>query len=92
MVKCVSTKSCKHFGTDKRHGNLLSLINIQEIFNACKIISLQTQSKEIASGMQQWLAKLIVTTPHTEPRNDELSCVGEFTAKCQNSYKGIYAL
>jgi hypothetical protein len=57
------------FEINSRRSNLPSLINPREVLNGYEITSFQTQSKEIASGMQQRLAKFIFASPFTMPRN-----------------------
>jgi hypothetical protein len=51
------------FEVHKRRGNLPSLTNRQEFFNGYKTRSLQSQSREIASWMQQRWAELNVLHP-----------------------------
>jgi hypothetical protein len=71
MVKCVSTKSFILFEVNERRGNLPSLTSPEEVFNGCKTTRLRTQSREIASGIQQRLAESAFTKSLPEPRNDE---------------------
>jgi hypothetical protein len=60
------------FEIDKRRGNLPSLNNNKELFLSDeKTTSPRTQSREIASWMQQQLAKLMFVALQTETRNDE---------------------
>jgi hypothetical protein len=63
-----------NFEGNKRRGNLPSLNNWQEVFNSYKNTSQQTQSGEIASWMQQRLAKSLFSTSSTKTRNDEVRC------------------
>jgi flagellin-specific chaperone FliS len=70
--QCVITKLRVCFEANERRGNLLSLINMQEIFNGCKITSQRTRGKEIASGIEQQLAEFMLQRLLTEPRNDEI--------------------
>jgi hypothetical protein len=74
-VRCAMTKLHLWCAINERRGNLISLIYSKEVFNRLrKTTRLRTQSKEIASGMRQQLAELIISRPPTEPRNDELVC------------------
>jgi hypothetical protein len=60
------------FEDHKRRGNLPSLIDNKEPFIISrKNTSLRTQRKEIASWIQQRLAKLTLNILSTETRNDE---------------------
>jgi hypothetical protein len=72
VVKCAIAKFYLWFETNERRGNLPSLIHIREIFNDYEITSLRTQSRKIASGIQQCLAKFAFVTPSSKPRNDEI--------------------
>ncbi len=60
------------FERNERRGNLPSLINWREFLNGCETTSPRTQSREIASGIQQRLASLLFNTHTTKPRNDDL--------------------
>ncbi len=63
------------FARNKRRGNLFLRIDGGELFTIVgKNTSLQTQSKEIASRIQQSIMLLLPTSPYTEARNDEVWC------------------
>jgi hypothetical protein len=65
------------FEANKRRGNLPSLTSKKEPFILLsKNTSLQPQSREIASGIQQRFSCFTFNKPSTEPRNDEVWCEG----------------
>lgn len=60
------------FATSQRRSNLPSPTNQKEFFrNSSKITHPRSQSREIASRMQQRLTLPTVSTIHAEARNDE---------------------
>jgi hypothetical protein len=63
------------FAGSKQRSNLPSLTGSRELFSsAIKTTSLQSQSREIASWIQQRLSIFILNALSTETRNDELEC------------------
>ena len=91
-LKLVDNKVHDESKVNKRRGNLLALIQPREVFNIfCINSSLQTQCREIASGMQQRLNKFISTKHLTAPRNDEIKCEGRLlqTSRIQQRIEKI---
>jgi hypothetical protein len=82
------------FVENKRRGNLPSPNNWRDVFGSGKTNLPQTQSREIASWIEQPFTKLTFKITHTKTRNDELRWRQTKLQTIRNisNQKGNYAL